>query len=104
MLACVVFAHVICCAGKEISQEEGVNSLIPSSTMVLGWLSVSDVINFRLEQVIIPSWLCSEVVCAACLMDYYFYARLRCMLSFEYIISRAQESIQQTEQRNSTVR
>jgi hypothetical protein len=37
-------------------------------------VSVSDVINFRLEQVIIPRWLCSVVVvCAACTMDYYFF-------------------------------
>ena len=54
-------------AGKEISKEEGNNRLASSSFYVgyddCGLVSVSDVINFRLETVIITSWAsCSEVV------------------------------------------
>jgi len=65
-------------SGERISKEEGNNRLAPSSTSVagrFGQLSIntqtqsvcsrsemSCVINFRLGQVIIPSWLSSEVV------------------------------------------
>ena len=49
-------------------QEEGEHRLSPSSTMVLGWLSVSDVINFRLGLVITPRRVSASevVVCPAC--------------------------------------
>jgi len=38
MLPNVTFAHVENSAGREISKEEGANSLIPSSTSVAGRL------------------------------------------------------------------
>ncbi len=50
-------------------QEEGEFRLSPSSTiMVLGWLSVSMVINFRLGLVITPKRASAleVVVCSAC--------------------------------------
>ena len=43
---------VCCLAGKEISKEEGDNRLSPSSIS-----SCSGVINFRLAQVILTSWM-----------------------------------------------
>jgi len=49
-------------AGKRISEEEGSNRLTPSSTTLTGLVSVSDVINFRLENVIIASFS----VCGVC--------------------------------------
>ena len=45
-------AGVASSAGKEISEEEGDNRLSPSSTS-----SCSGVINFRLGQVIMTSWM-----------------------------------------------
>ena len=72
-------------AGKRISQEEGNCSLMSSTfNVVVGggleqlnlnmqvpsvrsWCKVSCVVNYRLELVVVPSWLLSEVVIrAAC--------------------------------------
>jgi hypothetical protein len=50
----MMFTHA---AGKEISEEEGNNRLAPSSIMLQLGLRVSDVINFRLETVIMTSWM-----------------------------------------------
>ena len=68
-----------CCgsAGREISKEEGDTPLMPSSTMLRVRFAVvavrSDVINFRLGTVIIPSWFGLEVVvCVACLLTTFF--------------------------------
>jgi hypothetical protein len=55
MLLGVTFEYVagfVSPAGKGISKEEGDNRLSPSSTS-----SCSDVINFRLAQVILTSWM-----------------------------------------------
>jgi len=73
MLPNVTFVHVArCSAGKQISQEEGAKSLIPSSTVLLAAgrlkqlymnmqaqsvcsrFEASDVISFHLGQVITP--------------------------------------------------
>jgi hypothetical protein len=93
------------CAEKGEVVVDGEGSAAATSWMLLGCF-LSGVIDFRLEQVMIPRCLLGleVVVRAACAMTTTSMLRLRCMLSFEYIVNRAHESIQQTEQRNPTVR
>jgi hypothetical protein len=93
------------CAEKGEVVVDVERSAATTSWMLLGGL-LSGVINFRLEQVIIPMCLLGleVVVQAACTMTTTSVLRLRCRLSFEYIINRARESTQRTEQRDSTVR